>query len=47
MAEISSVRPNLASPVPSGLRKCADVRAIFELSVKNAKIADWVADDAV
>jgi hypothetical protein len=30
--------------VPSGSRKCADTRAIFEFSAENAKIADCLAE---
>jgi hypothetical protein len=36
-----------ASPVPSGGRECANMRTIFYFFTENAKIADWVADDAV
>ena len=33
--------------MPSGRRKCADMRTIFYLRVENAEIANWVADHAV
>jgi hypothetical protein len=33
-----------ASPVPSGKRKPANVRTIFEFSAENAKIADWLME---
>jgi hypothetical protein len=33
-----------ASPVPSGGKKCANVRTIFEFSAENGKIADWLAE---
>jgi hypothetical protein len=33
-----------SSPVPSDRRKCANLRAIFEFSAENAKIADWLAE---
>jgi hypothetical protein len=36
-----------ASPVPKRTGKSAIVRAIFKLSAENAKVADWVADEAV
>lgn len=32
-----------ASPVPSGRRKCASMRNIFEVSAEHAKIADCLA----
>ena len=33
-----------ASPVPSGRRKCASMRTIFEFPAENAKITDWLAE---
>jgi len=45
-AEIAISQPK-ASPVPSGRRKCANMRTIFGTSTDNAKGADWVADGAV
>jgi hypothetical protein len=33
--------------LPSGRRKCASMRAIFEFPLENAEIADWLADAAV
>jgi hypothetical protein len=32
------------SPGPSGPRKCANMRSIFDFSAENAKIADWLAE---
>jgi hypothetical protein len=33
-----------ASPAPSGRRKCANTRSIFDFSVENAKIQDCMAE---
>ena len=33
-----------ASPVPSGRRKCTNMRTIFDFSTESAEIADWLAE---